>query len=100
MKILVVKLSSLGDILHALPAVHAIRAATGADVDWAVHPEFSALVRTFRDVRRVIEVPRHHLPRGLAASLRALRGERYDIAIDLQGLAKSAAVMLAVRAVR
>lgn len=100
MKILVVKLSSLGDILHVLPTVHEIRARTGSEIHWAVHPEFAALVRTFRDVSRVVEVPRHGVLRRLPAALRALRAERYDMVVDLHGLAKSAVVARLARADR
>jgi len=100
MKILIVKLSSLGDILHVLPTVHEIRARTGADIHWAVHPAFAALVRTFRDVSRVVEVPRHGVLRQLPSAIRALRAERYDMAVDLHGLAKSAIVARLARADR
>ena len=100
MEILAVKLSSLGDILHVLPAVHALKAQTGAEIDWAVHPEFAALVGTFRDVRRVIEIPRHGVLRGFLPALRALRATRYDIVVDLQGLAKSGIVSRLARGER
>ena len=100
MKILAVKLSSLGDILHVLPAVSAISEQTGAEIDWAVHPEFAALVRCFRCVRRIVEIPRHHVLAGLREALRDLRSERYDMAVDLQGLAKSAVVTRLARADR
>ena len=41
-RILVIKLSSLGDIAHALPAVRALKERTGADIDWVVQPEYPA----------------------------------------------------------
>lgn len=100
MEILAVKLSSLGDILHVLPTVHALKAQTGAEIDWAVHPEFAPLVRCFRDVRRAIEIPRHRVLRGLAAALRDLRRIRYDLVVDLQGLAKSGLVSRLARGER
>ena len=43
-RILVVKLSSLGDVLHALPTVAELRDRLEAHVDWAVQPEFAPLV--------------------------------------------------------
>ena len=43
-RVLVVKLSSLGDTLHALPAVAEIAARLDAEVDWAVQPAFASLV--------------------------------------------------------
>lgn len=100
MRILVVKLSSLGDILHVLPCVHELRAQLGAEIDWAVHPEFAALVRCFADVDGVIEFPRHHVLRGLASAARALRSKEYDLVVDLHGLLKSAVVARLARAKR
>ena len=46
-RILVVKLSSLGDTLHALPAVAAIAESLDAEVDWAVQPAFAPIVECF-----------------------------------------------------
>lgn len=92
MRILVVKLSSLGDILHVLPCVHELRRQLNAEIDWAVHPEFASLVRCFADVDGIIEFPRHHIMRGLRVAVRALRAREYDMVVDLQGLLKSAVV--------
>ena len=92
MRILIVKLSSLGDILHVLPTVHELRAQLGADIDWVVHPEFAPLVRCFADVDNVLTVPRHHVLRNLRASLRELRSREYDLVVDLHGLLKSGLV--------
>lgn len=89
-RILVVKLSSLGDIFHALPAVEQIHRASGVTVDWVVQPEYAELVRGFRCVNRVIEFPRHGLWRGHRAFRKALRRDAYDAVLDLQGLLKSA----------
>lgn len=100
MRILVVKLSSLGDILHVLPCVHALKAQTGAEIDWVVHPEFAAIVRCFADVGEVIEFPRRHFARDFRASLRHLRAREYDLAVDLHGLMKSAVVTALARAKR
>lgn len=97
MEILAVKLSSLGDILHVLPAVHALKAQTGAEIDWAVHPEFASLVRCFRDVRRAIEIPRHRVMHSILPAIRDLRRVRYDLVVDLQGLAKSGVVSCLAR---
>jgi lipopolysaccharide heptosyltransferase I len=92
MRILIVKLSSLGDLFHALPAVHAVRVGLGAEIHWVTQTSYVELVRRFTDVERVIGFPR----RGGAAErwrfLRALRQSRYDLVLDLQGLLKSAVV--------
>ncbi|MGI6494630.1 MAG: glycosyltransferase family 9 protein [Kiritimatiellia bacterium] len=92
MRILIVKLSSLGDLFHALPTATALRKGLGATLDWAVQPEYASLVRCFRGVDRVIPIPRHRVLRDFRPALRALRAERYDAAVDLQGLLKSAVV--------
>lgn len=89
-RILVVKLSSLGDLFHALPAVHNLKAVSGAAIDWLVQPEYADLVRCFTDVDRVIEFPRRGLVAGGGAFLDELRRESYDLVVDLQGLLKSA----------
>lgn len=99
-RILIVKLSSLGDILHALPVVHALREQLGAEIDWAVQPEYAALVGCFTDVARTIPVPRRRWWRGLPRTLAGLRATRYDLVIDLQGIFKSACVARLARAGR
>ncbi len=99
-RILIVKLSSLGDILHVLPTVQAMHDQLGARVDWAVQPEYEALVRCFACVDRVVAVPRHGRLRAARATLRELRRSEYDLVVDLQGLFKSACVSRAARAPR
>jgi heptosyltransferase-1 len=100
MKILVVKLSSLGDLFHPLPAVRCLKRELGAEIHWVVQEEYAGLVACFSDVSRVIRFPR----RGFAAAGRAfvseLRRDRYDIAIDFQGLLKSALTTRMARAER
>ena len=49
MRILIIKLSSLGDLFHALPAVHALKEASGAKVDWLVQSAYVPLVSCFTD---------------------------------------------------
>ncbi len=100
MRILIVKLSSLGDILHVLPTVHAIKEQSGATLDWVVHPEFAAIVRTFADIDRVITFPRRKLCRDFAQARRELRAYEYDIVIDLHGFMKSAIVTFLARGKR
>ena len=99
MRYLIVKPSSLGDILHAMPAVSALsRAQPDAEIDWIVKPAFAELPAYLPCVRRVIPFydrklrkPLQFLPGVL--SLRAdLRRDPYDAVIDLQGLMRSAAI--------
>jgi lipopolysaccharide heptosyltransferase I len=89
-RLLIIKLSSFGDIFHALPAVHNLKTALGADVDWLTQPEYAALVRCFPEVETVLTFPRQRPWAGLPAFVRGLRARRYDLVVDLQGLLKSA----------
>jgi heptosyltransferase-1 len=101
--ILIVKLSSLGDVVHTLPAVHDIvHALPQARLDWVVEEGFADLPAMTRGVQRVIPVAlRRWRRQGLfAASTReefnafraALQAQAYDLVIDFQGLIKSALI--------
>lgn len=102
MRVLIVKLSSLGDVVHAAPVVHDIgRAFPHAQIDWVVEPAFAPLVRRIDGVHEVIECALRRWTRSWWTSatrtewrtFRArLQRERYDAIIDLQGLTKSAVV--------
>lgn len=102
MHILIVKLSSLGDVVHAMPAVQDLRAAfPEAQIDWVVEPAFAPLVRLCSGVQRVIPFDQRRWRRALTRPgtwrawmgfWRALRAQAYDAVIDLQGLSKSALV--------
>jgi lipopolysaccharide heptosyltransferase I len=90
-RFLLVRLGSLGDVIHAIPAAAALRKRyPHGRIDWMVDPQYMPVVRLVRAVDRVIPVN----PRGGAAKLysafRAFWGSDYDAAIDLQGLLKSA----------
>lgn len=88
-RLLIVKLSSLGDIMHALPAVDAIKRGTGAAIDWVTQREYVELVSCCPHVDDVISFDRRHPVRSLPRVRRALRARRYDAVIDLHGLLKS-----------
>lgn len=89
-RILIVKLSSMGDLFHALPAVHCLKKGLAADVDWVTQPEYVELVRCFTDVANVIPFPRRGFLGGLGCFARMVRAHSYDLIVDLQGLLKSA----------
>ncbi len=99
-RILIVKLSSMGDLFHALPAVHALKNGLDAEVDWVVQAEYVDCVRHFTDVAGVIQFHRHGFFRNMFRFLRSLRSKRYDLVVDLQGILKSAAVLLLARGAR
>ena len=86
------KLSSLGDLFHALPAVHCIKQHFHAEIHWAVQKEYEALVKCFTDVDRVIAVSRRGFLRNLSGLAADIRKCEYDMVIDMQGLLKSAIV--------
>lgn len=98
--VLIVKLSSLGDLFHALPAVHALKKALHWNVDWITQPEYVELVQCFDDVDRVLAFPRRQALRSCRQWLSDLRHTRYDLVLDFQGLLKSALVARMARADR
>jgi lipopolysaccharide heptosyltransferase I len=90
-RFLVVRLGSLGDVVHAIPAVAALIARyPGAVVDWIVDPRYVDLVKMVDRIGSVIPFDPRQGWRSLIATARRLRANRYDAAIDLQGLLKSA----------
>jgi heptosyltransferase-1 len=101
-KVLIVKLSSLGDVVHTMPAVQDIRRALpGAQIDWVVERAFAPLVARCAGVRRVIPCDLRRWRTAIFAQQtrqewRAFKAElhveAYDAIIDLQGLTKSALV--------
>ena len=96
--ILVIKPSSLGDIVHTLPAVAAIRDAhPRATITWVINPEFAPLLRGNSDINHIHVFPRGEF-RGLGAPvslmpwLKQIRTMRPDLALDFQGLFRSAMI--------
>jgi lipopolysaccharide heptosyltransferase I len=89
-RILIVRLGSLGDIVHALPAAAALRrAAPQARIDWLVDAQHRELLDLVPVIDEAI-VLRERTLRGWLEVTRILRARGYDVAIDLQGLLKSA----------
>jgi heptosyltransferase-1 len=92
MRILIIKLSSIGDLFHALPAVHALKVGLNAPIDWVTTTAYVDLVNCFDDVDHAIAFPRKHFFKNLKHFKKQLRTHHYDLIIDLQGLLKSATV--------
>ena len=90
MRILIIKLSSLGDLFHALSAVHNLKLGLNAEIDWVTNSAYVDLVRCFDDVDNVIGFPRHDFINKFSQFKTALRTKEYDLIVDLQGLLKSA----------
>ncbi len=107
MKILLVRVSSLGDVLHNLPMVaDLLRHHPQAQIDWVVEEGYVSLVRLHPQVRRIIPFALRRWRKSLgsaatrreiAAFFRALRAERYDYVFDTQGLLKTGIIMGAAR---
>ncbi|QFY41994.1 lipopolysaccharide heptosyltransferase I [Candidatus Methylospira mobilis] len=110
MRILIIKMTSLGDIVHMLPALtDAAARLPGLSVDWVVEENFAAIPELHPAVGRIIPIAlRRWRKTPLSASVRreigsfaaSLRKEPYDLIIDSQGLIKSAAVGMLARGVR
>ena len=100
MKILIIKPSSLGDVIHAMPVVAAIHAfAPASEIHWLVNASFAELVEMTEGVSRIHVFERQLWKnkqkitmniRKLYQLARALRHEKYDLVLDLQGLFRSA----------
>jgi lipopolysaccharide heptosyltransferase I len=92
---LIVRLGSLGDILHAVPVAAALRERfPKASIDWLVEERHAPLLGLVTPVSRVVPIRTRHVVAGdgWLPTLHALRKERYEAAFDAQGLVKSAAL--------
>ncbi|MDB5796701.1 MAG: waaC [Paucimonas sp.] len=108
MKILLVRVSSLGDVVHNMPMVADLqRQYPGAQVDWVVEEAYVDLVRLCPGVGRIIPFALRRWRRNLLAAAtraemrafwQALRTESYDFAFDTQGLLKTGIVLGMARA--
>ena len=90
MNILIVRLGALGDIVHTIPAAAALRRAfPDATIDWIVDERHRDILELVAGIDRVILLERP-VRRGWIEATRALRAGNYDVALDFQGLMKSA----------
>ena len=99
---LIVKMSSMGDIIHTLPALtDAIAVMPAIKFDWLVEPAFAEIPRWHKAVQNVITIPlrewrKHWLKSCMEGELKQfysrLRNKKYDVIIDAQGLLKSSAL--------
>ena len=97
-KILILKPSSLGDIIHAIPVLRLLRARfPSAEIAWWVESSFVDLLEGDPDLTRVVPFDRQGFRRvrglrSLGESLAWMRAQSFDWVIDLQGLARSGMV--------
>lgn len=103
MKILIVRLSSFGDILHGFPVAASLRRAfPEARIDWLVDRKFAGVVELSTSIDSVIYLERQKVagPTGPFEVVARARSAGYDWAIDIQGLLKSAVMARLSRADR
>jgi heptosyltransferase-1 len=107
-KILLVRTSALGDIVHVLPSLGALRQLfPAAEISWIIDPLGARLLAGHPALKEVIEIPRQKWKRqvrqpgqwlALAKELfrlsRSLRRKRFDIVIDFHSSLKSAAILV------
>ncbi len=103
MQVLIVKTSSMGDVLHTLPALtDAMNAIPGIRFDWVVEEDFAQIPSWHPAVDRVLPIALRRWRKHWFGSLQreervrfrqALQSRHYDIIIDAQGLIKSAALV-------
>ncbi len=103
MRVLLVKMSSLGDVIHALPAV-TDASVKGIRFDWVVEEAFAAIPTLHPGVDNVLPIAWRRWRKNLMADrselgefVKNLRSETYDLILDAQGLLKSAAVLMLAR---
>jgi heptosyltransferase-1 len=98
MKVLIVKTSSLGDVIHTLPALtDAAKAIPDISFDWVVEESFQDIPRLHPNVNKIIPVSVRRWRKNfwanrtaIKASIQDIQSEQYDAVIDAQGLIKSA----------
>lgn len=95
---MIIKPSSLGDIVHTIPAVSLVRDVhPHAEITWVINPEFVPLLRGNSDINHVYVFPRRDFsglgaPRSLLPWLKKTRTLRPSLALDFQGLLRSALI--------
>lgn len=103
-RVLIIKMSALGDIVHALPVAAALgETYPHLEISWFVEAPLAPLLTGNPYLKEVISLPKYrgkdlrsvHCLRDVGRHLRAVRRRRFDLTLDLQGLTKSATVAYA-----
>ena len=91
MRILVIRLSAMGDVIHALPAVASLKhSLPHSTITWVIRPRWATLLEGNPFVDEIVAMPRSFA--GVVAAITQLRKQRYDAVVDFQGLMQSALV--------
>jgi lipopolysaccharide heptosyltransferase I len=99
-RVLILRLSSIGDVVHALPVLHALHTAyPHLEISWIVEEMSAEILLGNPILKEVIVIPRSRWKKGrtnsltvwreMLALLKELRGRKFDLTLDLQGYAKS-----------
>src|SRR3712207_1893451 len=98
-KVLIIKPSAIGDVVHALPVLHLLRRRwPAAEISWLVTPACAGILDGHPELHEVIRFERREFGKGwrspktaaaLFAFARGLRQRAFDLVIDLQGLFRS-----------
>lgn len=100
-RILIIKPSSLGDIIHGLLVAQAIRTQLPeVQIDWVVRKEFADIVHAAKAINRSYIFERKGGLKGFKRLINEIREERYDAVLDMQGLARSGILTAAAKAPR
>lgn len=110
MRVLFVKLTSMGDLIHALPALtDAAREVPGISFDWVIEKSFSEVAKWHPAVKNIIPTSHRKWKKNIVQSykngeikqfIQSIRQEKYDLVIDGQNSIKSALTMLLAKGVR
>jgi ADP-heptose:LPS heptosyltransferase len=91
MKILIIKPSSFGDIVHALPCANALKQVyQNCKISWVVFKNWEHIPKLCSDVDEIITWERKRGVKGFLEVLNSIRRTKYDVILDLQGLLRSA----------
>ncbi|MBI2425067.1 MAG: glycosyltransferase family 9 protein [Candidatus Hydrogenedentes bacterium] len=104
-RILIVRLSAIGDVVRVLPALHALRDRyPNAQIDWAVEPKSQDVISDHPMLDQVLVYEREEGfvegAKKFREFCRVVKGNRYDIVVDFHGLFKTGLIMRASRAKR
>ena len=93
MKILVIKMSSLGDVIHTLPAISDIKTAyPNAEITWLVEPSFAEVIQWHPGVNNIIQIPLRNLKKNknkfcsykkIFNAIHQVKSQYYDIILSL-----------------